>query len=243
MHPVSGTWRISTSQDSGAHIVEIHWALTMPKAPFQLDASEVLAQSTLLERPGQPVLFLPRPEHTLLHLVVQNLQEGFSRLARLVDIDRIVASTPGLDWEVLVAAARKGNLASATAESLQLAHRLLGATVPDGVLRELRPGPVARFHLAIMRPDRSLLSQRSESVYSAKDLHELWLLGGLCRRLLLLRQMLVSDPAIIFPRQERPGALVRLWRLGKLVVLQLYLYVAAALDQVTPSGRTQLRFW
>jgi len=226
---------------SNAHIVELHWALTMPGAPFQLDATEVLAQSTPLERRGQPVLFLPRPEHTLLHIVIENLQEGFSRLSRLVDVDRIVASTPGMDWELVVAAAREGNLTSAAAESLELGRRLLGTTVPDGVLRELRPGPVARFHLAIMRPDRSFLSRRCEGRRSTKDLHELWLVGGVRKRLLLLRQMLVFDPAITFPRKTRPGVLVRLWRLGKLFAVQLFFYIVAAVDQVTPFERTETR--
>jgi hypothetical protein len=226
-----------------AHLVEIHWALTRTGAPFELDATEFLAQSTRLERPGRPVLFLPRPEHTLLHMVVQNLQEGFSRLARLVDMDRIVASTPGFDWNTLLTEARNGHLASATAVSLQLANRLLGARVPEGVLDELRPGPVARFHLAIMRPEESMLTQRLQTTHAAKRLHEFWLLKSIRRRILLIWQMLLSDAAITFPQGDRPGAFRRLLRLGKLIVLQPFLYAAAAIAQSTQSGRTQMRFW
>jgi len=230
-------------RDRLAHVVEIHWRLTRASELFQLDANEVLSQSTSLERSGPPVLVLPRPEHTLLHLVIQNLHEGFSRLSRLVDMDRIVAATPGLDWDALIATARKGNLAPATAVSLQLANRLLGCTVPEDVLRELRPGAVARFHLAIMRPVRSMLTQRLPSAYATKRLQELWLVRGARKRILLLSQMLSSDAAVTFPRKERRGALRRFWILGKLVVLQVCLYGVAVAAQATRVGRVRMRFW
>jgi hypothetical protein len=229
--------------DRDAHVVEIHWALTRQGASFQLDANEVLAQSASLERPGQPGLILPRPEHTLLHLVIQNLQEGFSRLSRPVDMDRIVVSTPGLDWDTLVATAGKGDLASATAVSLRLANLLLGTPVPNGVLQELRPGPVARFHVAIMRPVQCMLDQRLQNTHAAKNLYELWLLGGVRKRILRLWQMLTPHPVVTLLRKERPGALRRLWRLGKMFALQLCLYLAAAVTQATPSGRARMRFW
>lgn len=227
----------------GAYVVEVHWALTLADAPFQTDAQAVLAQSTRFERPGHPPLFLPCPEHTLLHLVIQNLQEGFSRLGRLVDVDRIVTATPALDWGALIAAARDANMASAVAVSLQLANRLMGTAVPDDVLRQLRPGPVARFHLAITHPLRCVLSQRLEHNYTAKRLHELWLLGDVGKRIDLLRQVLDDGGGFNFHRRERPGALRRCWRLVKLAVLQSWLYLTAAVAQVTPSGRTRLRFW
>lgn len=226
-----------------SHVVEIHWALTRPSAVFRLDASEVMARATRLERPGQPDLIVPRPECTLLLLVLQNLQEGFSRLVRLVDIDRVVASTPGLDWDALVATARRGNLSSATAVSLRLANRLLGAAVPEGVIRALRPGRCARFHIAIMCPLRSLLAQRLRRADAARCLHELWLLDGMRERMLLLSQMLASDPAVTFPKLRPSRSWSRAGRIGKLFALQLYLYLEAAAAQATSPGRARIRFW
>ena len=226
-----------------SHAVEIHWALTRATALFQLDAKEVLAQSIRLEETGERDLFLPRPEHMLLHLVLQNLQEGFSRLARLVDIDRLVAATPDMDWEALVAAARKGSLASATALSLQLASRLLGTSTPEPVIEELRPGPVSRFNLMLMRPVSSLMDQRLLHADTAIRLHEFWLLRGLSERISLLRKMLMPHVGVGDSAKDRLGPLRRWLRLGKLAGLQVFLCASAVACSATASGRAQMRFW
>ena len=226
-----------------SHAVEIHWALSRATAPFQLDSKEVLAQSIRLEKVGQPDLLLPRPEHMLLHLVLQNLQEGFSRLARLVDIDRLVATTPDMDWEVLVVAAKKGSLTSATALSLQLASRLLGSCIPAPVIEELRPGPVSRFNLTMMRPVSSLLNQRLLHADAAIRLHEFWLLRGASKRISLLRKMLMPHAGVGDSAKERLGTFRRWLRLGKLAGLQVFLCASAVAFPTTASGRAQMRFW
>jgi hypothetical protein len=226
-----------------ADIVEIHWGLTMPSSPFRLDASEVVSQSVPLERPGQPLLLVSRPEHTLLHLVLQNLQEGHSRLSRFVDIDRIIASSPGLDWQDLVETARKGNLGPATAVSLQLAARLLGAEVPAAVARELRPGALASVHLAMMRPVRALLSRRFTRVHVAPLLHEFWLLSGFRQRLGHVRRGLTAEATFASSTRDRVGFLGGFLKLIKLIGLQVVVYAGATLALLTTSGRKELSFW
>jgi hypothetical protein len=228
---------------SDADVVEVHWALAKADSPFRLDASEVLARSTRFERPGAPTLELPCPEHMLLHLVLQNLQEGYTRFSRCVDVDRIIAATPALDWGRLVETARRGNLGPATAVSLQLARRLLGAEVPRGVVRELRRSAVTSLHLALMRPARALFGGRRARVYIAASLHELWLLRGVRQRVRYLAQMLVVDTTSAIPKKYRLGVLGGFPKLVKLVVLQLYLYAAALVSLASRTGRDELRFW
>lgn len=225
------------------HAVEIHWALAMPDSPFQLDPGVVRHGATPLEQPGLPLVYLPRAEHILLHLVLQNIQEGFSRLARLVDIDRLATETPEPDWPALAAVARDGGLAAPTALSLQLASRLLLTPLPDGILRELRPAPATRLHLAILRPVPNLLRQRMVNRHTAHRLLEFWLLDGVRKRIRLLRRMLLPDLVAQTFDRRRLGALRRVISVGKLAVLHVVLYLAAAASLATPSGWAQMRFW
>ncbi|HXV76092.1 MAG TPA: nucleotidyltransferase family protein [Candidatus Polarisedimenticolaceae bacterium] len=211
------------------HYVEIHWALTRPDSGFGLDPESVYWSAERVTRQGGAIIRIPRVEHTMLHIVVQNLQEGFSRLGRTVDIDRIVASTPRLDWDQLVAEARRGNLGSATALSLQLAARLMHTPVPDEVRRALLPPPVARFHLALMRPELHLLSRRVTRIRAAEDLLELWLLNVARRRFGLLASNL-----------RRFGAIRGAIRVAKISALQLLFYAGALLPGTSRSARA---FW
>ncbi|HKQ60612.1 MAG TPA: nucleotidyltransferase family protein, partial [Candidatus Polarisedimenticolaceae bacterium] len=212
--------------------LEVHWALTRPNSPFQLDAAAIARQARW-HRPRDGRAFrYPQPEAMLLHLVTQCVQEGFCRLARLVDIDRIVTATPQLDWSALEAAAREGGLVTATSFTLQLAARLLGTPLPERA-RALRPRALVRFHLALLRPVPTLLDQRRREAYADRQLLELWLAPGVRRRLRLLYGLL-HDRFL-----DAPRGLV----LGKLPLRQAYHYLTAALLQATPSGRSQTRFW
>lgn len=226
-----------------AHITEVHWAMARATSPFHLDPRAVLERAVKLERSGAVTLTVPCPEHQLLHIVLQNLQENFSSLGRLVDIDRIVAATPGLDWDLLLSAARNGGMQFPTALSLQLARRILHAPVPEEPVRELIPSPVVRFHLAIMRPSESFLSQRLCDTFAASQLHEFWLVHGAARRARQLFAAMRSGAAATFPETERLSSLARLLGLCKAAILQLGLYVRAGLWQASRSGKAQMRFW
>jgi hypothetical protein len=131
----------------------------------------------------------PRPEHLLLHMAHENLRDSFSRFGRIVDLDRIVASAPALDWDYTVSQARVGGLQSLLSLSLELARELLGARVPDEVFASLRPRAAARFHVGLMQPAPSLVRRRLREVGAAGAL-QLWLCEGWRRRSRLLLRML-----------------------------------------------------
>jgi hypothetical protein len=175
--------------------------------------------------------------------VLQNLQESFALLGRLVDIDRIVASTTGFDWAGLVDAARRGGIASPTALSLQLARRLLGTNVPEGVLRQLLPPPVSRFHLSIMDPEDCVLRQSLRGTYAPSKLFELWLIRGFGQRTRQLCRELGSDELSIISNRDPVGLVSRLVRMGKLGAMQLFAYASALVSQGTRRGRRRTRFW
>ncbi|HJU65345.1 MAG TPA: nucleotidyltransferase family protein, partial [Gemmatimonadaceae bacterium] len=53
-------------------IVELHWGLARPHTPFRLDAARFMAESVRRANGGKP-LRMPRAEHMLLHIVLQNV--------------------------------------------------------------------------------------------------------------------------------------------------------------------------
>ncbi len=225
----------------GAATVEVHWKLCRPDARFRLDDDDFRNRAIRITRPEAPPLRVPAPEHVLLHLVLQNVQEGFSRLGRIVDIDRLVASVPGLNWPALMSQARDGNLASALSLSLHLSRLLLGTPVPAEALAEARPGPVSRLHLAVLHAIDAPVPEFSRR-QAARLLFDVWLAPGWALR----RQMLLDilRPAAIGPSlKPGPSAFERNLILGKVVVAQALLVAAAPILVATPAGRSRSRLW
>jgi len=225
------------------HIVEIHWALIRADRSFSLTPEEIWEGAVEI-RPKDGVLtWIPSPHHLVLQIVLQNLQEGFSRLGRVVDIDRIVSDADGFDWPSLVAAAQRGGLQSAVAMSLQLSHRLLGTVVPATVARDLSPSRAARFHLAIMGPEECLMRQTLRRAYSAAALFELWLVRRSDQRMRQLSVQLGEAKFTEMSSGEGPQAAERWARLVKLGASQLLAYATALGSLATRRGRTRSRFW
>lgn len=221
-------------------IIELHWGLTLPREAFQLDAAAYLSQSVAVAAGGTQ-LRVPRPEHALLHMVVENVRDAFSRLTRLVDADRIVAGTPALDWDYLESTARASGLGSALALVLELGRSVLGTEIPDEVRRRLRPPRAVRFHLALLRPASSLLRQRALTRPSWATLLRLWLLTSRSRGIELVQMLRAdSDEPLAWLWAESESKIDsgtslghRVSRLGKVVAYQLGMYVAGGIARVT----------
>ena len=231
-------------------IVELHWGLERPDIPFRLDAASFLAQSVRWKN-GKVELRVPRPEHMLLHIVLQNVQEAFTRLTRLVDIDRVVAASPDMDWDLAVGQARSGNLGAATALSLQLARRVLGTPVPRSAVVGACPSRWARGHLALLRPAAAMARLGEKPSRAAEELLRLWLLPPRERRHTFVK--------LLSPRSEDP--LRWIWEGGaspedsrrsvgwslrnasRVVGRQLGAYAGGLGRWTTPAGRSELRFW
>ena len=211
-------------------IVELHWELTRVIEPFHLDPAAYLAES--VQVPGAPQLRIPRPELALLHIVTEMLRDGLDRLTRLVDVDRIVAATPAMDWKYLEAAARDARLLPSLALALEMSRDMLGTSVPDEVRRRIRPPVGVRFHLALLRPAQSLLRQRSVTRPSWLTLLQLWLLSGERRSAALARMFRGEDAdpldwlwrSIMTPDAPATAPVRPVVRMGKLAVYQLGLY-------------------
>jgi hypothetical protein len=207
-------------------IVELHWELTRSIEPFHLDAAAFIAGSVSV--PGAVRMRVPRPEHALLHIVAENLRDGFNRLTRLVDVDRIVATAPAMDWSYLEATARDARLLPSLALSLEMSRDMLGTQVPDELCRRIQPSAWVRLHLALLRPGASLLRQRAVTRPTWVTLLQLWLLSGESRPAALARLFRGEDADPLdwmWQGNSAPVAAAHpVSRLGKLAVYQLGLY-------------------
>jgi hypothetical protein len=232
-------------------LVEIHWDLSPASSPFRLPARELLSRATRLERPGHEPMRVPCAEHLLLHLAHENREDAWSRLDRLVDQDRIVASAPAIDWPYAERLAREGGLTYALALSFELGRSLLRTPVPAAPLRELRPPPITRLHLELLRPMSSLFQQRLLARPAARSALCLWSIVGWRRRAAYLLRLLRdrTDP-LHWVWEGEPGpppALAGLARGARavlhLLALQLQLYAGAAWRLLTPPRRPRLGWW
>ncbi len=211
-------------------MVELHWELTRAIEPFHLDAAAFIAESVTI--PGAMRVRVPRPEHALLHIVAEGVRDGFKRLTRLVDVDRIVAAATAMDWRYLEAEARAARLLPALALSLEVSRDMLGTPIPDDLRRRILPTAWVRFHLALLRPGASLLRQRGVTRPTWVKLLQLWLLSGQSRLVALARSLLGQDAdpldwlwEINVSSDAAPFAAVHpVGRVGRMAVYQLGLY-------------------
>jgi hypothetical protein len=176
-------YHLSLSHASGFE-VELHWDLAPRGEGFHFDPAAFLNRSILHEREESDPVRIPSPEHMALHLADQNREDSFSRLKRLVDIDRVIraASSADFDWDYLVSQAREGGHATVVALSLQLARRLLDTPVPSRVDRDLKTSPLARAHIALLNPEAFVVTQQAHRSTVAKRALHMWLISGWRRR-------------------------------------------------------------
>ena len=150
---------------------EIHWRLAGERQSFQLDSEAFVRRSRVVQASDGTPMRVPCAEHFLLHAAHDNLRDSFSRLGRIVDVDRITASAADLDWDYTVSQARSGGLQTLLALSLELSRALLGTPIPPEVRDSLRPGAATRLHLGLLRPATSLLGR---SLQQSRPAISLW---------------------------------------------------------------------
>jgi hypothetical protein len=156
--------------------VEVHWGLTRPSSPFGLNSDLFRLRGKHQEfRPGLAVV-VPSPEDMALHLVSQSEHNRVRKLSRIVDLDRVISTSSGFDWEYFSVTGREGRLSTVAAVTLRLANLLLGTPAPQTFLRGSGVSWSARRNLESLQPCRRLMdaSERGRSVDNG--LFRLWCL-------------------------------------------------------------------
>jgi len=144
----------------GAPVVELHWHIQRPDAPFRIDVEGLWQRSREAVLDGAPVRLLS-PEDLLLHLALHlAYQHRFERAALkgVVDLATVITAEPKMNWEVLAERATAWGASGYLHASLRLAADLLAAPVPPSLFRSLPHRPadeeivdVARRYILMLR--------------------------------------------------------------------------------------------
>ena len=224
-------------------LVELHWALSR-RGSFDLDTQTVFSRAQTTQRANCPPLRLPSAEDILMHMATQNDEDAFGRLRRLVDLDRIVASTPELDWAYLREAAQRGGAQAFLGLSLRLAELLLNTPVPSGFIDGLRLSRLCRANLALLRPVAWVLTEPEQRHVPAAHLLLIWTTVGWRRRL----------RRCWFAVKPRADPLAWLWltpaddagflrAFFTIAACQIWVYVRGVGALLSVRGRQRLAFW
>jgi hypothetical protein len=228
-------------------VVELHWALSRASHGFHLDERAFLARAVKAHASGR-VLRIPSAEDMILHMAEQNEDDGFALLRRLVDLDRIVAATPGLDWDYVREAARQARLEGYTALALRIAQLVLLTPVPAGFIGSLGVSAVCRVNLALLRPIPWVITRHGDRYAAAAEVMLFWTTVGWRNRLRRYAAIaLARKHPLAWLWGHRPPERWRRVRglsaIGKLAAYQLAVYSSALAACVTAAGRRRLRFW
>ena len=120
--------------------VDLHWHLLntpSDRKRFSLPTEEMRERSRTVRLWSLPIRTLD-PTDTLLHLCVHTVLSGGHLLVWLKDLERAVAVDPP-DWDCFLERALRYRVGLACALALGRATRVLGAELPDGMLRALAP--------------------------------------------------------------------------------------------------------
>jgi hypothetical protein len=112
--------------------VDLHWRICPERFPFRVDAPGLwrgLGRAPLGGR-GVPVF---RPEAQVVLLSVHGAKDRWERLVWLCDLDRLVRTSPTLEWDDVLGTAEEARCVRATALGLVLALNLLGTPLPPAV--------------------------------------------------------------------------------------------------------------
>jgi hypothetical protein len=222
-------------------VVELHWALEPEASPFALDAAAFVADARTFATPGGISVAVPRPEHMVLHLSHQNLENGFIHLRRLVDVDRVVANSADFDWEFLQREAQRMKVHHIVALTLRLAELLLGTAPPRELIESLHLEPAARRNLARLDPVALVLEQRGLR-QAVEDLLLLWCLPTRRdrRRWLTNRATGAETGWNVLASTPLAGFRARAAALAKVAAYQAWIVTSAAVGKRTGAKRG---FW
>ncbi|MDH4154255.1 MAG: nucleotidyltransferase family protein [Nitrospira sp.] len=117
--------------------VDLQWVMAHPHFAFRLDRPELWARqvSVAFENRMVPGLAL---EDLLIVLCVHGSKHAWEHLKWACDVAELLRSHPSLDWNAVMSRSSAWGCQRLVIMGLTIAHRLLDAPLPDGVLARVR---------------------------------------------------------------------------------------------------------
>ena len=162
---------------------EVHTSLLPPAAPFGITTEEMLLAAQLVSFRGLEMR-VPDPSYLLLHTCLHfawtpMFRTGGWRTFR--DIMTLI-SKYDLDWDGFVKLARSHRAGTCCFWTLHLARELVGARVPDEILKALRPALPAVVLRTLERHFALILLPTTTSCPSVTLRRMMWVTGILPRK-------------------------------------------------------------
>lgn len=158
---LSHQYHASFARDNGT-VVELHWAFNAVRDETLLDTEGMLRRAMAIPVLGAPVMSLT-VEDTILHLCVHGFRHRWSQLKWLADIAYLLRGPEPVDWTALEWEARQVECYRMVLLGLGLAHDVLGATLPQPVLRGIKNDKIVRklvlIHWTAILQDRPLTNR------------------------------------------------------------------------------------
>jgi len=133
-------WECSLVDDSHRVCVDLHQGIMPEKFRFHLDFQSLQQRLEALPLAGGKIKTF-YPEDMLLILCIQLVKDGLEsnplRLIKVCDIVELLRAYPELDWGRVLKEVRRLGCPRMLLASLSVAHKLLGASVPELPLRSV----------------------------------------------------------------------------------------------------------
>jgi hypothetical protein len=181
-----GGYEIAMARAGALTDIDLHWRLIPPYFPLALDGEELWRRAVRIEIEGAPVRTLAPADH-LLYLCAHGAKHGWQALGGICDLAELIrassrASAPALsqsssqtlsqslsiDWDELSARAERAAAHRALELGVLLAHELLDAAVPAGLLEAARREP------AVVRAARSFIGYVSDPSDDGPGFYQRW---------------------------------------------------------------------
>jgi hypothetical protein len=153
--------------DSGMYSVDLHWAVAQPHFSFPLDPEALRGRLESMSFAGRKILTFA-PEDLILVLCAHGSKHGWERLGWICDIAELIHSQPTLDWKQVTQDARELGIFKALLIAILLARNLIGAGVPDNILRLIEADPkiepVSELVTRRLFSDQGFLARRWQEI-------------------------------------------------------------------------------
>jgi hypothetical protein len=155
--------------------IDLHWRLVPSYFPLALDGEELWGRAVPVEIENVALRTLA-PADYLLYLCAHGAKHGWQALGGICDLAELIrtasdtsAQGSTFDWDELSARAARAAALRALELGMMLAHELLDAEVPPGVLEAARREP------AVVRAARSFIGYVSDPGDDGPGFYQRWL--------------------------------------------------------------------
>lgn len=189
-------------------IISIHQDLSAPvrfEGTAKIDAQQMMSRARPAKVACSNILVMA-PEDQILHIIYHaTFLHPFIGLLQLCDVSELIKLKENeLDWQVLLKTSRNGRIATATYYLLTSAKKLLGAPIPDWVLKALAPNLFKRILLDTLVIKSGFLIKCPTYSVASRYLLQVLMLDKMINTLSLLWKAVFPAPTWLAAYYDQP---------------------------------------